>query len=100
MSDSGPGLAAVASGFSFPTSIAIDEAGDLYVAESGLPFGGAPPGGRIWRIVEDGSRRLLAEGLRPPVTGLLAYDGGLYISEGGHPARISRLDPDGRMTTI
>jgi glucose/arabinose dehydrogenase len=100
MSDSGPELAAVASGFSFPTSIAIDEAGDLFVAESGLPFGGAPPGGRIWRIAEDGSRRLLAEGLRPPVNGLLAYDGGLYISEAGHPARISRLDPDGQMTTI
>jgi hypothetical protein len=100
MSDSSPGLKLVAGGFSFPTSIAFDETGDLYVAESGLPFGGAPPGGRIWRIAADGGRELLADGLRPPVNGLLSYGDGLYISEGGHPARISRLDPDGRITTI
>ena len=35
----------VAEGFSFPTSIAFDDDGLVYVAESGLPFGGAAPGG-------------------------------------------------------
>jgi hypothetical protein len=51
----------VVEGFSFPTSLTFDEAGVAYLAESWLPFGGAPPGGRIWRIPPDGTRLLLAE---------------------------------------
>jgi len=35
-------------GFSFPTGLAADASGGLYVTESGLPFGGAPPDGRVW----------------------------------------------------
>jgi glucose/arabinose dehydrogenase len=90
----------VAAGFSFPTSLTFDSTGIAYVAESGLPFGGAPPGGRIWRIGPDGRRSSLAEGLRAPVNGLTFHDGGLYVSEGGHPGRISRLERDGRQTVI
>ena len=40
----------IAAGLHFPTSLAFDDDGILYVAESGLPFGGAPPGGRVWRL--------------------------------------------------
>jgi len=93
-------LELVADGFSFPTSITFDEAGTPYIAESGLPFGGAQRGGRVWRLEGDGSRTLLIEGLRPPVNGLTYYQGSLYVSEGGHPARISRLDLDGQQTVI
>jgi glucose/arabinose dehydrogenase len=93
-------LELVAKGFSFPTSLTFDGAGVAYVAESGLPFGGAPPGGRIWRLEPDGTRTLLLDGLRPPVNGLTWHEGSLYISEGGHPGRISRLDPGGAWTTI
>src|SRR5918994_2447227 len=93
-------LELVAEGFSFPTSLTFDEAGVAYVAESGLPFGGAPPGGRVWRLAEDGGRSLLAEGLRPPVNGLTFHAGGLFLSEGGRPGRIRRLGPDRRPTVI
>jgi hypothetical protein len=62
-------LSLVGEGFSFPTSVTCDEAGMIYVAESGLPFGGAPPGGRVWRLAPDGHRRLLP-------------DGKLYFSQG------------------
>jgi glucose/arabinose dehydrogenase len=98
-SDSGR-LELVATGFSFPTSLTFDEKGTTYVAEAGLPFGGARPGGRIWRIDHDGDRSLLADGLRHPVNGLTYYRGSLYVSEGGHPGRISRLDLDGQQTII
>lgn len=90
----------LADGFSFPTSLTFDGSGIAYVAESGLPFGGAPPGGRIWRLAPHGGRSLLAEGLRAPVNGLVFHAGGLYVSEGGHPGRISRLELDGRLTVI
>ncbi len=90
----------VGDNFSFPTSLTLDTDGIAYVAESGLPFGGAPPGGRVWRLAPDGTRSLVADKLRPPVNGLTFHDGALWVSEGGHPGRISRLELDGRLTTI
>lgn len=90
----------VAEGLSFPTSLTFDEEGAAYVAESGLPFGGARPGGRVWRLAGEGARALVAEGLRHPVNGLAFHEGGLYVSEGGHPGRIIRLELDGRQTVL
>ncbi len=93
----------MAESFSFPTSLTFDESGTTYIAEAGLPFAGAQPGGRVWKIEQDGQRTLLAQNLRQPVNGLTYYRGSLYLSEGGHPAasgRISRLDLDGRQTVI
>ena len=98
--DTTSSLTLVADSFSFPTSLTFDDAGTAYIAEAGLPFGGAHPGGRVWRLEPSGTRSLLADNLRAPVNGLTFHAGGLYISEGGHPGRISRLDPDGRLTVI
>lgn len=97
-----PMLAAeqVAGGFDFPTSAAVADDGTIYVAESGLPFGGAEPGGRIRRVEADGSSTLVLEGLRAPVNGLTAHDGGFYIAEGGFPGRISRWVPGGERVTV
>jgi glucose/arabinose dehydrogenase len=75
----------------FPTGLSFGDQGEMYISESGLPFGGAPPGGRVWRI--GGERReLLLEGLRPPVNGVTFHEGFLYVTEAGHPSRILRLD--------
>lgn len=79
----------------FPTSLAFDERGRAYIAESGLPFGGAPPRAAVLRLETTGSLQLIAEGFRAPITGLTYHDGFLYVSEGGHPGRISRVAPDG-----
>src|SRR5471032_1830285 len=76
----------------FPTSVALDDADTIYIAESGLPFDGAPVGGSVWRIDADGGKTCLLRGLRAPVNGLTWHEGGLIISEGGYPGRISRLD--------
>lgn len=79
-------------GLNFPTSVAVALDGTLYLAESGLAFAGAPPGGVIWRILADGRRERVFDGLRAPVNGLLWHADGLIVSEGGHPGRILRLD--------
>ena len=95
-----PNTVVVAEGLDFPTSAAVAGDGALYVAESGLPFGGARPGGRIVRIGADGSSRCVLEGLRAPVNGLVWHDGGFYISEGGFPGRVSRWTPGGARQTV
>jgi glucose/arabinose dehydrogenase len=97
------GMELFADGFSFPTSITFDDEGLVYVAESGLPFGGAAPGGRIWRIEANSQRTLLAEHLRQPVNGLTFHEGSLYVTEGGNPGasgRISRMDLSGKQTIL
>ncbi len=93
-------LELIADRFSFPTSLTFDDVGRMYVAESGLPFGGAAPGGRIWRVQAGGQRELLADNLRAPVNGLTFHDDLLYVSEGGHPARISCFDLEGKLNRV
>lgn len=92
MTSAGSPLEMVFDQLSFPTSLALGEDGSFYVAESGLRFDGAPPGGRIWHLTPDGERKLLVRNLRAPVNGVSLHDGRLYVSEGGCPGRISRWD--------
>src|ERR1700739_3350507 len=76
---------------SFPTGLSFDERGEMYLCEPGLPCGGAPPGGRVWKVGK-GGRDLLLDGLRAPVNGVTCHEGFLYVTEAGHPSRILRLD--------
>jgi glucose/arabinose dehydrogenase len=92
--------ARVAHGLDFPTSAAFAADGALYVAESGLAFGGARAGGRIVRIEADGSLAEVLGDLRAPVNGLTWSDGGFYIAEGGYPGRISRWTPGRARVTV
>lgn len=94
------GLVPVARGLDFPTSLAFDAEGTPWVAESGLPFAGAAPNGRIRRIGPDGRAETLLGDLRWPVNGLEFHDGLFYIAEGGHPGRISRWAPGGGRETV
>jgi glucose/arabinose dehydrogenase len=90
----------VVGGLDFPTSVAFDGEGAMYIAESGLPFGGAAPGGRVLRIDARGGREVVVADLRQPVNGLAWIDNAFYISEGGAPGRISRWSPGGARETI
>jgi hypothetical protein len=90
----------IADNLSFPTGVTFDELGTAFVVESGLPFDGAPPGGRIIKITPYGERSLFARDLRPPVNGIVFHEGTLFVSEGGHPGRISRFELNGDRTTI
>jgi hypothetical protein len=91
-----PRMGLLAEGLDFPTSAAFTDDGTLYVAESGLPFGGAQLGGRIVQIKNDGASQTVLEGLRAPVNGLAWADGGFYISEGGFPAASAAGRPAAR----
>ncbi|MGX7827323.1 PQQ-dependent sugar dehydrogenase [Actinokineospora sp. 24-640] len=88
----------VAGGLNFPTSIAFDDAGRVYVAESGLGFGDAVPGGKVW-LVDGAERTLVADELAAPITGLCWFEEDLFVSEGG-AGRITRIAPDGTRTPV
>jgi len=90
----------VAQGLDFPTSLAFDVEGAPWVAESGLPFGGAVPGGRIRRIGPAGEAETWVADLRWPVNGLSFHDGRFFIAEGGYPGRISRWAPGRELETV
>lgn len=90
----------IAKQLNYPTSLGFDDKGNVYIAESGLPFGGAPPGGRILRMEENGQLTCLLDNLRHPITGLHFHQDYFYITEGGYPGRISRLSADGEWSLI
>ena len=95
-------LGAVADGFDFPTSLTFDDDGVAFIAESGLDFddpGGAPRG-TVWRLAPDGERSRVVGDLHGPVNGLVWHAGTLYVSEGGQPARLSRLELDGTLHVL
>jgi glucose/arabinose dehydrogenase len=81
-------LERVAGNFAFPTSLAFAPDGTPFVAEAGLPLGGARSGGRVWKVVHDGSRALIVDDLPPPVTGLTYADGSLWVSADGQIRRV------------
>ncbi len=90
----------IVEGLHFPTSIAFDAEGRVHVAESGLPFDGAPSGGRVLNVDRSGGASVIGRDLRFPVTGLLFHKGCFFVSEGGNPGRISLLTPDGRRSNV
>jgi glucose/arabinose dehydrogenase len=78
----------VANRLSFPSAVAVDEEGRLYVAEAGLAFGRAEADGRIVRIGEDGEATEIATGLDAPILGIAVRNGDLVVAHRGTLSRI------------
>lgn len=87
----------VATGFDFPSSLALDDAGDAYVGETGIGFAKTQCGGHVWKVTSDGVRSQLADGFGL-LTGLVFHDGSLWVSQGS--GRIDRLALDGTVTNV
>jgi Glucose / Sorbosone dehydrogenase len=81
----------ISDGLSFPSSIAFDNDGVLYVAESGVPFDGQLPVGRICKIGNRNSHDILTDDLGGPVNGLTFHNDKFYISENRHGGSISEI---------
>ncbi|MFP5211813.1 MAG: PQQ-dependent sugar dehydrogenase [Acidobacteriota bacterium] len=95
-------IEAVATGLTFPTGVAFDEAGTPYVVEAGYSYG------EVWTVprllrVEGGQTKVMVEGGKNgPWTGVTYHKGAFYVAEGGtlEGGRILRITPDGAVTRI
>ncbi|MBI3805844.1 MAG: glucose dehydrogenase [Nitrospirae bacterium] len=91
-------IEAVATGLTFPTGVAFDDAGVPYVVESGYSYGEVWTIPRLLRIESDGTTRVIASGEKNgPWTGVAFYQGDFYVAEGGEllGGRLLRITPDG-----
>jgi glucose/arabinose dehydrogenase len=95
-------IEAVASGLTFPTGVAFDDRGRIYVTESGYAYGEKFTTPRLLRIDSDGSVQTVASGEHPPWNGVDYADGAFYVAEGGElgGGRIVRVDMDGSITPL
>ena len=95
-------IEAVATGLTYPTGVAFDEEGRVYVTEAGWSYGSENPGTpRLLRVELDGRTSVVAEGANPPWNGLAYHEGAFYVA-GGHiqPGQILRITPDGAVAPI
>ena len=81
---SGYQIELVATGLTFPTGVAFDDKGGVYVTESGYSYGEVWDIPRLIRIERDGGTTLIAEGdQNGPWTGMLFHQNAFYVAEGG-----------------
>ncbi|NLC12166.1 MAG: hypothetical protein GX767_07955 [Firmicutes bacterium] len=79
----------VAKGFTFPTSLLIDEEENVFVAEAGYAYGPKTTLARILKVRKNGSVTEIARDFEGPINGLAMKDNKLYIS---HRGKITELD--------
>jgi glucose/arabinose dehydrogenase len=94
---------ALATGLTFPTGVTFDDAGRIYVVESGYSYGEVFTTPRLLRIEPDGRTSVIATGRNNgPWTGVTFASGAFFVAEGGEleAGRILRISPNGDMTTI
>jgi glucose/arabinose dehydrogenase len=93
----------VASGLTFPTACAFDDAGNLFVIEAGYSYGEVWGEPKLFRIDNNGGTTLIAKGTRNgPWTGIAWHDGAFYIAEGGEMegGRILKVTENGTITPL
>lgn len=95
-------IEAVATGLTFPTDVAFDAEGNVYVTEAGYSYGEVFTTPRLVRL-DEGEVVTVTEGDKNgPWNGLAYYDGHFYIAEGGElrGGRILRIDPEDDSRTV
>lgn len=93
----------VATGLTYPTGVAFDDAGGVYVVEAGYSYGEDWTIPRLLKVKADGSTTEIARGAdNGPWNGVTYARGNFYIAEGGQleGGRILRVNADGDVATL
>jgi alpha-tubulin suppressor-like RCC1 family protein/sugar lactone lactonase YvrE len=80
-----------ASGLSQPNGVAVDSAGDVYIADTG--------NNRVVKITPKGKQTVFATGFNAPTRLRVDDAGNVYVADTGNN-RVVRITPGGTMTTI
>lgn len=89
-----------ATGLDNPSCMEFDEDGNIFVGEMGSPSGSAYKPGRIVRIRPDGTSATVAEGFGGSITGMVYYEGNLFVLEHEENGRIFWMAEDGTRSLL
>jgi glucose/arabinose dehydrogenase len=93
----------VAQGLTFPSAVALDDQGRLYVIETGYSYGEVWEVPKLLRINANGATTTIATGDKNgPWNGMVYHKGSFYIAEGGQAdgGKILKVGMDGKMQTL
>lgn len=93
----------VAQGLTFPSCVAVDDAGNVYAIETGYSYGEVWGEPRLLKLSTDGTTSVIAKGSKNgPWSGLVWYKGFFYVSEGGESegGKILKIAMDGTTTVL
>jgi glucose/arabinose dehydrogenase len=96
----------VATGLTFPTGVAFDDGGRVYVVEAGYSYGEVWTTPRLLRIEPDGQTAVVTSGGGEndsgPWNGIAFHQGAFYIADGGEKrgGRILRVTPEGQVGVV
>lgn len=93
----------VASGLTFPVGVAFDDAGEVYVVESGYSYGEVFTEPRLLRIEQDGTPTPIASGGKGgPWTGAAFHGGSFFVADGNvlEGGRLLRISREGKIDTL
>lgn len=96
-------IEAVTSGLTFPTGVAFDDDGGVYVVEAGYSYGEDFTTARLLRIVPDGRQEEVASGGdNGPWTGVTFHDGGFFVAQGSQleGGSVLRIERDGEIRQL
>jgi glucose/arabinose dehydrogenase len=92
-----------ATGLTFPSAVAFDEKGGLYVIETGYSYGEVWGEPKLLAIAANGKTTTIAKGGKNgPWTGITFHNGNFYVAEGGEMdgGKILKISPEGNITTL
>jgi glucose/arabinose dehydrogenase len=93
----------VATGLTFPSGVAFDDGGRVYVTETGYAYGEVWTTPRVLRVDGRGTTTVVASGDRgAPWNGLAFVDGALFVAAGGarDGGKILRVGLDGTIASL
>jgi hypothetical protein len=95
-------IALAGSSLTYPTGVAFDEAGKIYVVESGYSYGEDFTKPRLVEVSPTGNREIAAGEKNGPWNGVAYDDGFFYIAEGGEMegGRILKIGRDGHVQRL